>query len=356
MKAASQDIRKGGTDHNNRTRVGKRPATVFRMVLTAFVLGYVATGYVDPCEATPFTAHFDNLISDLQSREASLSNSADRIQQNELKAIRVALGTLEGKNSTSLGTDIQSLGSVAKILAKAFPNDFASPNGTFSMDLETALQGLIGDVNAILDATQSTVNGLDASPCATKAQGRLNTAANQVDAASTAPDFANASRLLGIALKLAQGADAAAAKCAFGGSVGIGSGDYMKATISGDFDLQFSATERGTVFAIYDPTANALGINAAVLSLGGVDIGFWVSNVDGPGTYPLLMESAVSRINPSIGYVLSSGTITFTTYDLANQKAAGTFSFTASADTGDTTDPATVTVEGAFRISKITTY
>jgi hypothetical protein len=77
-------------------------------------------------------------------------------------------------------------------------------------------------------------------------------------------------------------------------------------------------------------------------------IAFWVSDVTGPGTYPLLLESAVSRINPSATYTLDSGTITFTTYDLANQKLTGTFSFTASTDSG------TVSVSsGSFRISKI---
>ena len=348
MKTASRNVCKVEITRSELARALTRTAEFVRMLVTVFVLGCVTAVYVNPCEATPFTDHFDNLIADLQNEAATLGNSTDKTQQKQFKAIQKVLGTLEGKNSMSLGTDIKNLGSVAKTLAKAFPDDFTSPDGSFSTDLETALQGLIDDVQAILDAAQTAVDDLGDSPCATKAQGALDAASNQIAAASAATDFAVASKLLGAALKSAQKANVAAEKCISGSGRGAGSGDFMKATISGDFTLNFSATEQGTVFAILDSGADMVGFNGAVLSLGGVDIAFWVSDVTGPGTYPLLLESAVSRINPSATYTLDSGTITFTTYDLANQKLTGTFSFTASTDSG------TVSVSsGSFRISKI---
>jgi hypothetical protein len=323
----------------------------------ALLIGLLAV--VAPrASAAPFTGHFDNLIADLQSRAAALSNSTGTVEKKQFTTVESVLQTLEGKTSTSLATDISNLGNVAKTLAKTFPADF--PSGTFGTDLETALQGLVGDVQTHLDATQTTIDGLGASSCATKAQTTLDVASNQVVAASAATDFPTASKVLGTALKTAMKAETAAAKCSSttsggGGSGGGGttSGDFMKATISGDFSLNFdsiksfvtatySGSGAGTEFSVIGAVANFHGTAIDVTVLG---------SIPGPGTYPIFGGSNIDRGNPKSDYGSANGTVTLTTFDPTNQKASGTFSFTATATTGS----ATITVaNGSFSVSKIT--
>jgi hypothetical protein len=317
----------------------------------ALLLGLLA--FVAPrASAAPFTDHFDDLIADLQSRAAVLSNSTDKVEKKQFTTVESVLKTLEGKNSTSLATDISNLGGVAKTLGKAFPADF--PSGTFGTDLETALQGLIGDVQTGLDTTQTTLDGLGGTTCATKAQGTLDAASNLVVAASAATDFATASKLLGSGLKSAQKASLAAAKCSSGsgggggGGGGGGSGDFMKATISGDFSLNFSTPSAVPPAATYSGSGSSLSF----LILGsdtfhsGTAMLIMVLGATGPGTYPMFAGSNVATATKD--YASADGTVTFTTFDLANQKAAGTFSFTASEGS------ATITVaNGSFSVTKI---
>ncbi|HUJ11361.1 MAG TPA: hypothetical protein VL171_15195, partial [Verrucomicrobiae bacterium] len=41
-----------------------------------------------PAEAVPFTDYFDSLITDLQSREITLSGSTDNVQRKQLKIVK----------------------------------------------------------------------------------------------------------------------------------------------------------------------------------------------------------------------------------------------------------------------------
>lgn len=313
----------------------------------AVLLGLLAF-FAPRANAAPFTDNFVNLISDLQSRAATLSNSTDKVEKKEFTTIQSVLKTLEGKNSTSLATDISNLGSVDKALAKEFPDD-----ATFGADLETALEGLVGDVQTGLDATQTTLDGLGDTACATKAQTALDGASNQVVVALAATDFATASKLLGTALKSGLKVEIAAAKCSStsgGGGSGGGttSGDFMKATISGAFSLDFDAED--FVTATYGPSAGLFTIVGAVANFHGTAIDITVLNgVTVPGTYAIFSGSNLDRGSPSSDYGSANGTITFTTFDPTNQKAAGTFSFTATA-----TNSAAITVSnGSFTVSKI---
>ena len=73
-----------------------------------------------------------------------------------------------------------------------------------------------------------------------------------------------------------------------------------------------------------------------------------LGGVTGPGTYTIFSGSNLDRGNPSGDYGSANGTITFTTFDLANKKAAGTFSFTATLAGGS----ATITVaNGSFNVT-----
>jgi hypothetical protein len=333
-------------------RIMKRTQSV--IALTATLTALVAV-WCPRAGAAPFTDHFDTLIADMQSRAGTLSNSTDKVQQKQFKTLVKVVGTLEGKTSTSLATDAKNLGTVAKTLAKAFPGDFTPTPGTFSTDLETALQGLVGDVQAVINPVQTTLDGLGGSACAVKAQTTLTAASNLVAEASSATDFATAAKLLGSGLKSTLKAAAAAGKCTSGGGGGGGNGDFMKATISGDFSLNFSSPSAAPPTAVLTSSIDLFQIAGGdpAFSGVGISVGVAFSSVTGPGTYPVVPGSNVIRGDTGTDYTLASGTITFTTFDVANQKLAGVFNFTATQVVPAGSGTVTVT-NGTFSVSKIT--
>ncbi|HUJ11108.1 MAG TPA: hypothetical protein VL171_13880, partial [Verrucomicrobiae bacterium] len=187
-----------------------------------------------------------------------------------------------------------------------------------------------------------------------KAQTTLDTASNLVAEASAAADFATAARLLHRGFESAKRANTATIKCSSKSSGG-GKGDFMKATLSGDVNLSFSTAKLAPPLAQASTGLDLLAINGSdVTGVGtgvGISVGVLYSSVTGPGTYPVVPGSNVYRLGANAAdYLATSGTITFTTYDLANQKLAGTFSFTATQSGGS----GTVTVSnGSFSTSKI---
>jgi len=311
-----------------------------------------------PAEAVPFTDYFDSLITDLQSREITLSGSTDNVQRKQLKIVKKVIRMLENKKSKSVGTDIQSLGTVSKLLVRVFPDEFGPSGGPLNTELESALEGLIGEVQADIDATQTLLNGLGGVPCAVKAQTTLDTASNLVAEASAAADFATAARLLHRGFESAKRANTATIKCSSKSTGGGGKGDFIKCTIKGNFNADFSCSPS----SIDPPAAEVapgldlvtiFGANFTASSGSAVELGIGVSlsNVTGPGSYPALPSSSIDQVyttGTNIFYFFTSGTITFTTFDLANHQLAGTFSFTATEDGGS----GTVTVtNGSFSIS-----
>jgi hypothetical protein len=290
----------------------------------SFVLALILVVGAGQTQAAPYTDHFDALIEDLQSRAGTLTNVNDRAEQKQLKTIQKVLGTLQNKASVSLATDIKMLGKISKALARAFPEEFVSSPGVISDDLEIALQGLSGDVQEIVDGVQTAIGELGVSACTAKAQKTLASASLLMDQTASAADFATAAKLLGSALKSALKAGAVAGNCA-PNTGGGGNGDYIRATIRGDLNVDFSS-----LVAAASGSGSFMIIAGGDDALGGVGIAISVFSVTGSGTYPVGIGTNVSRLNPRATYFASSGTITFTTFDLVNKKIAGTFSFAAS--------------------------
>ena len=104
------------------TTLRQQLSGTIHQVAMAVIVGLVAV-YAPRAGAAPFTSNFDDLIADLQTRAAALSNSTDKAEEKEYKTIEKVLSTLN--KSTSLTTDIKNLGSVSKTLIKAFPTDYA---------------------------------------------------------------------------------------------------------------------------------------------------------------------------------------------------------------------------------------
>jgi hypothetical protein len=276
-----------------------------------------------PAWAGPFSDNFDTLIADLHSRQATLSNSTDKVQVKQVKVIQKLLNTLETKTSISLATDVKNFGSTGRALVKSFPDDFGVPGGPFQVDLGTALGGLANDVQAMIGTVQTNSFHLDiASPCASNVLTTLDIASNSVAAALTSADFATASKLLGSGLKWIVQAGDDVGKC-----ISEHSGDFMKATISGAINSDFMSVGR-TIYAEYDILGPLLSITSRS---GGVVFNVTAMDVAGPGTYPLEEDGNHSFLFRSLKAVYGlSGEVTITTLDLANQKAAGTFSLTGT--------------------------
>jgi len=329
----------------------------------ALVLALLVFG-VPRANAAPFTDNFDALIADMQSRAGALSNSTDKVQQKQYKSLVSALKTLNGKTSTSLATDIKNLGTVVKTLIKSFPSDFTPPGGSLLTNSETALDGLIDDVQTSINTTTTNFNALATSSCKTKTQTTVDTAQTQLDTASTT-NITTAAKLLGTALKTELKADKAVTKCSSvitgggggGGGGGNGLGDFVSATISGTVNLNFKAVMGPDGIAAagqYHPvniiTIEASYAPSAVLHQSMV---LYVDNVTGPGTYPIDFDSQFDdeATQPQTSFLGAEGTITFTTADLANQKLVGTFAFTAP-EVGSNTEMVTVT-SGQFNISRM---
>jgi hypothetical protein len=299
-----------------------------RGVAMALIVGLVA--FCAPrAGAAPFTSNFDNLIADLQSRAAALSNSTDKVEKKEFKTIEKVLGTLN--KSSSLTTDIKNLGSVSKTLIKAFPTDYTPPGSSLLTNTETALDGLIDDVQTSINTTQTNASDLTAS-CATKAQMSVDAAQTDLNNASAATDFPTAAKLLGTALKTELKAETAVAKCALKGTGNGGetnTNDFVTATISGDFDNSFQSSVLPPVATVAD-LGFLISIEAGEPAFGGTAMDLEVMNVTGTNTYPIQTDSDLHRNNPSNTFFVVEGELTFTTYDLTNRMLEGTFNYTAT--------------------------
>ena len=170
-------------------------------------------GLTLPASAAPFTDHFNGLIADLNTRAIVLSSRTDKAGQKQFKAVQNVLGTLNGKPSTSLATDIEMFGGAAKALKRTFPDDFMPPVSSLSSNLDIALAGLTRDVQSQIDTARTDLNSLAASTCKTKVRATLDDAQLQLDGVNYAPNFASAATLLGKALKTTAKASKSTVKC-----------------------------------------------------------------------------------------------------------------------------------------------
>ncbi|MBI3851465.1 MAG: hypothetical protein HY298_14495 [Verrucomicrobia bacterium] len=133
--------------------------------------------------------------------------------------------------------------------------------------------------------------------------------------------------------------------------------DFMKADISGDFNLNFSTPSNA--FPTATITLGTQSMFDVVIhgqeASGNVAISVGADGVTGPGTYAITYVSYVSRELPAAAYfAYGMGTVTFTKVDLAQQKLVGKFSFNASRWFPDSFGSVNVS-NGSFSISKFAT-
>jgi hypothetical protein len=327
----------------------------FRWLAIAVVAGAFVF-QTSTAKATPFTPYFDDLIVELQSRSAALSNSTDKVQIKQKKAVDKCLKLLVDKTSTSLATDLKNVGKVAKTLAKAFPEEFNPPVTTASAItivslsdlLNSAYSGFYTDVANLLEEIQTALATLPASSCKTAALAIVDDIQTLLDEAAAAPDLATAVKTLSKGLKTIAKADAAALKaadCNTGGSGG-GNAKGLSCSVNGN---SFSALGAAGVFLNITQQLTITGATAEKA------VTVVVFGATGPGTYPIGDGSQVQLVSTFDTWAdNATGTVTFTTLDIPAGKAVGTFEFTVTKTfpVSDSSNTVTVT-NGKINISSI---
>lgn len=325
---------------------GLPPARTVCLLTLIATLGWLP-GAMPRANAAPYTPHFNELITLLGARAASIDETQDKAARKLESGIQKVLKTLNGKASTSLATDIKNLGKVAKSLKKLFPLELATVSGALPEALDEVVDGLEDNIESLVDSTESTLGGVGASSCKTKAGltlGQAETFLATAQAATAGIDFVGAAKALKSALKAALKAKKAARskKCAVpaNGNEGNGNGnengntggndpaEFLRADITGSVTASFAALGSFETDATYDSFVDQLTVfgtdNAKLLSLL-----LAVRNVKGPDTYPVESGSSFLDLGKGTSYGIKvSGSVTFTALDFDKPELAGTFEVT----------------------------
>ncbi len=275
--------------------------------------------------AAPFTSYFDSLIAELTSREAALSDSTDSLEIKQRKAATKALTALN-KDSDSLSKDLKSARKVARILFKAYPEEFTLPAASFTpfSDLFTELFGNLGsEVSDALAAVDEAASGVTNEGALAKIQAKIDAALASLETAQSETNFvAKATDLLKALAQTIQ-AEKLVAKNTGGGSgnagisatVFIGGTNYLWSANGGAEWVQ------GSGILDIGGDDGLLKVSAALCS------GFNGT----AGTYSLENNcGGVFHLVNITFYGATSGTLYIQSFNAATHSLSGTFSFSAA--------------------------
>jgi hypothetical protein len=298
-----------------------------------------------------FTDNFDALRAELVARSVALSNSTDKLELKQKKSCDKIIGTID--KSTTLAGDLKTVGTVAKGLAKAFAAEFSGSSRVFSNNLATLVDqvgdGLANDVHGELDAVQLVVNALPEGADKVRVQDALNTAATLIDQAVGAGTFADLAKGLASALKgILKSEQLAEAAQGGGGGGGGGGAKGLSCKVNGQsFNALGAAGSHVGITGQFTVTGATLQRAVTIIAFG----------VHGPGTYAAGGGTQVQEVGTGVSYTGNlTGTVTVVTFDLAGQKATGTFSFHATKTTPTPSSDAVDVTEGTFNISTIAAF
>jgi hypothetical protein len=280
-----------------------------------------------------FTSYFDPLLQELQSRSATLTNKADKLQRKQKKAADMCIRIIN-KNTNSLRGDITAAGAVSRLLTKNFSGEFsATVKGlTVVTNLETLLEGaftsLQSDVVGTIDDLTALINGLADGKAKTRALSQFTAATNKLATIQNDTDFSTWSKLLASGLKSALSGINIAAK-AGGGSTGS---PKFTATVSiGGTNINFVADSFG---AEWVQTSGILDIGGMRTGVGNFSVPIVSGFTGATGTYPLGGAGSYQPAGTFTFYILQSGTLNITSFNAANHSLSAMFSFTATNDAG----------------------
>lgn len=193
-----------------------------RVVLAGIAIIGLAFWNITNASAAPLTEHFDELIDELESRAAALSNSASKAEQKQFKAIHKSLALLSEIDSTNIDTDIKAAAKIAKTLAKGFPAQFntrpaSGETNTLSLMIQDVLYNLAGDISDLFDDALDDVDALAPSVCRDNADILINKADEALAAASDTETFSELAKMLSKAYLALVDAQEAIDACAAAG-------------------------------------------------------------------------------------------------------------------------------------------
>lgn len=324
-------------------------------ILTICLLAGLMSGLV-PSAMAAYTDNFDDLLVELQARSVILEGSTDPVERRQKKACDKSIAAIM-KEADSLADDLKTQRKVALTLTRAFPDELArgfAPGGAIPGDLDVLLggsfDGLLADVQADLDALQTSIDALPAGPAKDKAQAQADLAADLIADANAAVSHADAAKILGAANKAVVKGEKIVAHGSGGG--GCNSGSSLSMLIDGQpFTAAVAGGEYVTsdgLFAVGGQTGGSTYDAVAIILLNGVS---------GTGTYALDLHSSFVRGATYTGppaevFTVTTGSITITDLNTGNHYAKGTFFFTAVGTFG-TTDTINVT-QGQVEICNLT--
>lgn len=301
--------------------------------------------------AEPWTDHFDALIEELQVRSVALSNSTDKVERKQKKAVDKMLSSLLGKDSSSLATDIKNAGKLAKKLQKTFPselNSMASAVGPIGGDGDPTLQSLLeelfddlgDDIQSVLGEAQEFLDAQGASKCKDKAQSALDATTDALAAAESATDFADRARALGTAAKNVARAESRVDDAANCKGSGIST---VMATVN---DVPLDAQGNDNVQAFYYPDSNLIELD---ITFSNGDFLFMLISLTDPheGTHPFTNGAEYTQIAGGTQFNSTSGQLIITKLESSEKELSCSFSFTASAvDTTAAGNASSIVVNG----------
>lgn len=341
----------------------------WQLAIRMAVVASLFAAYGSVASADPFTDNFDALITELEIRSETLTNTTDKAEAKQKKAVDKVLKTLNDKDSTSVATDIKNAGKVSKSLQKAFPDEFLvvptanvpTVNGGFITslgDLVAAVFELFAsDVQADLDALQTQLDGLPDNDCKDEVQEEIDAVQAILDTEVLSPFDPIIPKLLGAAIKgLSKIADGIESVSNCGGGGGGGGGDAMM-TAQISLNGGAAADFEGGAAGVYVPNTGQLSVQGT--SAGGLPIrSITISalNVTGPGVYPagvgtLFLENPGSMDQFTFATGIT-GMLNLTSFNLQAQTAEGTFYFSAS-QTVPAGDGTVEITSGSFTIDTI---
>jgi hypothetical protein len=266
---------------------------------------------------------FDELIAELQARSGALTGSTNKTEISQKKAIDKTLLSLI-KPPVSLATDLKNAGVAEKNLKKAFPNELPAltalpPPVVLSNLLQKVFDDFNGDITAMEQAAQRSLDAMSASSCKDKAQTALDKAAADL-AATGGTNFAAVLSALSKAISdtlKGQSLVATALSCKSSGGGGSGA-NSMTAQVNG---LSWSADgfvsgqhRTNSHLLIIIGSRNDGSLMELNIPLGTTPVG---THFLGGGSYYAATTNFFSNFN---------GSATITKFSDANKSASGTFS------------------------------
>ena len=280
--------------------------------------------------AASFTGALDNLAEELAfRRDNDFTGTLDKTQKKQKAAVLKSLKQLD-RPADDLGDDLKTAGKVAKLLEKAYTEEFAAPGILLTLGglTDAALDALDEEVGAFRASVEEGLAALSGSALA-KAQALLDKADAEREAsllattrAARAKGLAKAWSLLSKAMKIIEkagggpGAEGLTAEIdavpyaasTWQASVATGSQSFLILATSGEYPAA-----RTNIFISFE--------------------GF-----DGAGTFSLAGSSSNVQVfaadsTQAVFHGVDTGTITVTVYDPPN-RIAGTFSMTTASDPG----------------------